>query len=271
MAKLTKQEARRHAQAVEMLKQDVLTSDEKEFVFRNYHEAANHVNGSSGAFFTPFDLAWEFALDAMYNDESRVYKYIDLCAGIGVLSYSLLLRAPNAQITCVEINPDYVEVGKKLVPEATWICGDVTDKDLMASLGFFDCAYSNPPFGAVPSFSGKRGPNYSGSESEYKVIDIASKLASTGSFIIPQMSAGFKYSGVQYYQRDEEDQNDKYYKFQNQTGIYLDIGMGIDTSLDYFQEWKGCKPRVEFAHAEFDDIKPVVVSDDRQFDLFMVA
>ena len=46
-----------------------------------------------------------------------------LCAGIGVLSYAAQLECSDrsrcyADITCVELNPHYVEVGKKVVPEA---------------------------------------------------------------------------------------------------------------------------------------------------------
>lgn len=48
--------------------------------------------------------------------------------------------AAYADITCVELNPHYVEVGKKVVPEATWICADVLDPFLPDLLGQFDFA-----------------------------------------------------------------------------------------------------------------------------------
>jgi len=262
MAKLTKAEARAHAQAMEYLQQDQLTEEQKDFVFTHFHEAAYHVNGAAGAFFTPLELAWDFALDAVYNDEQKQFRYLDMCAGIGVLSYCLLKRKPGEQVTCVEINPDYVAVGKKLVPEARWICGDITDLALQEQLGFFDCAYSNPPFGAVPSFKNKRGPHYSGQEAEYKVIDIASQLAKNGNFIIPQGSSGFKYSGHSSYERDETD---KYKKFHAQTGIHLDLGLSIDTTAEGYGRWKTCNPRVEFVVAEFDEI------ERDQLDLFSAA
>lgn len=61
-----------------------------------------------------------------------------LCAGIGVLSYAAQLECSDrsrcyADITCVELNPHYVEVGKKVVPEATWICADVLDPFCLTS------------------------------------------------------------------------------------------------------------------------------------------
>jgi hypothetical protein len=64
MAKLTRAQAKSHAAAVERLQQDHLTEDDKEFVYRNWNEGANHVNGAAGAFFTPFDMAFDFAIDA---------------------------------------------------------------------------------------------------------------------------------------------------------------------------------------------------------------
>jgi 2-polyprenyl-3-methyl-5-hydroxy-6-metoxy-1,4-benzoquinol methylase len=39
-------------------------------------------------------------------------------------------------MVCIEKNPDYVAVGRKVVPEATWICADVFD--LPADLGRYD-------------------------------------------------------------------------------------------------------------------------------------
>ena len=91
MAKLTKKQTMAHEQAVDILKKDVLTDDDKEFVFNNWHEAANHNNGANGAFFTPLDMAWDFALDVPGT------KIIDLCAGIGVLAYTAMCRLKHNQ------------------------------------------------------------------------------------------------------------------------------------------------------------------------------
>ncbi|MGF6431204.1 hypothetical protein [Bradyrhizobium elkanii] len=64
MAKLTKVEAKAHAEAVVLLNKDVLSYDERVFVLDNWHEGANHINGSAGAFFTPTGLAGDFAIEA---------------------------------------------------------------------------------------------------------------------------------------------------------------------------------------------------------------
>ena len=172
MAKLTKAQRKAHAEAEAILTKDRLTEDEREFVFRNWHEGAEFINGEAGAFFTPFDLAGDFALDGAGG------RVIDLCAGIGVLSYFVGQRARYGsratELTCVEINPKYCEVGRKLVPEARWINADVFDwREL--DLGRYDIAIGNPPFGRVRRSA--NGPRYRGSEFEFHVIDIAAELA----------------------------------------------------------------------------------------------
>jgi hypothetical protein len=90
MAKLMKAQRKAHAEAKAILTKDRLTEDERGFVFRNWHEGANSISGAAGAFFTPYDLAGDFALDGAAG------RVIDLCAGIGVLSYFIGERAREA-------------------------------------------------------------------------------------------------------------------------------------------------------------------------------
>src|SRR5262249_47611369 len=78
-------------------------------------------------------------------------------------------RGTQLEIVCIEQNPDYVTVGKKVLPEATWICANVLD--LPASLGRFDCAIANPPFGRIKSTGA--APRYTGAEFEYSVSRLA--------------------------------------------------------------------------------------------------
>lgn len=52
-------------------------------------------------------------------------------------------------------------------------------------------------------------------------------------WVVPQSSAGFVYSGAQYYDRRETQ---KYVKFHNQAGYTLQPGVGIDTSI-YRDDW----------------------------------
>ncbi len=246
MAKLTKAEAKAHQQACDLLKKDVLTEEEKFFVIDNWQESATHINSAAGAFFTPYELARDFAIETFAG------RIIDLCAGIGILSFAASMKLRWSQtpfdLTCVEINPDYVAVGKKLLPEARWIEGSVFDV-LDMDLGHFDLAISNPPFGKIKRTEGKGAPRYTGAEFEFHVIDIAAHLANYGVFILPQMSAGFKYSGSQHYRRDTSG---KAFDFQQKTGIYLGPSCGIDTAC-HKDAWRGVSPICEVVCCDFEE------------------
>lgn len=250
MARLTKAEAKRHASAEALLRQDTLTEEEQDYVLENWQESAEHVNGSAGAFFTPQGLARDLNLEV----SSSAGSIVDLCAGIGSLSIAIwrsrVARASWEEVAlprlvCVEINQHYVEIGKKLLPEAEWICGSIFD--LPPDLGTFDVAVSNPPFGRVQRDGS--GPTYTGSEFEFHVVDVAAQVARYGVFVLPASSAGFDYSGAPYFR---ETSSDKVDRFTTQTGLRLDAGIGIDTSI-YDQDWHGVSPRVEIACADFEE------------------
>lgn len=261
MAKLTRQEQKLHQEAQDLLRKADLTDDEQEIIFKQWFPSADHNISVSGAFFTPFELAGELRIDAGSG------RIIDLCAGIGTLAYWCLrypweLGAQN-ELVCIEINPTFVEIGKKLLPQATWICADVFDVPNM-ELGHFDKAIANPPFGRI-SRHGRSAPRYNGSEFVFHVLDIASDIADYGAFIIPQGIAPFRYSGVQRYQ---EQAPSTYTAFKEQTAIELDAGCGIDTSL-FQDQWKGTKPAVEIVCADFIEARERRIP--AQKDLFSFA
>lgn len=240
MSKLTKAQAKAHQAATDLLRKDFLTEDDRWFVLENWQESATHINSTAGAFFTPCGLARDF------NIEVTGPRILDLCAGIGALAFmawnkSMWGREP-VEIVCVELNPDYAAVGRKILPEATWIVADIFD---LPDLGHFDCAISNPPFGAIKR-QGK-APRFTGREFEYHVIDIASDLADYGVFILPQMSAPFIYSGHPHY---EVRESDNYRAFSKATGIELGSNCGIDTSY-YRDDWRGVAPSVEIVTTDF--------------------
>lgn len=251
MAKLTKAQSKQHQAACNLLAKETLTFDEKLFVYENWQEGADCDNGSRGAFFTPVDLANDFTIEMIGPD------VVDLCAGIGVLSFLYYHGCygyrnhgdSKPRITCVEINHRYVEVGKKLLPEANWICADIADIAEIGGIGHYDCAIANPPFGKCVTIS--NAPYYNGSEAEYQVIDIASTLADYGVFIIPQMSSPFVYSGAQYY---HERESRKYDKFARSTGITLEPGCGIDSTA-HVNAWHGVSPVCEVVCCDFSEIK----------------
>lgn len=246
MAKLTKAQAKAHAQACDLLTKPVLTEDDKEFVLRNWNEGANHVNGAAGAFFTPYDMAFDFALDVSGP------RILDLCAGIGMLSYAIWYRSAwddrRPEIVCVERNADYLAVGQKILPEATWVHADALDV-LDLGLGRFDSAISNPPFGNIKRT--RNAPRYTGKDFEFHIIDMASHIANYGTFIVPQMSAGFNYSGRRNYERQTSG---KAVAFQELTGMHFDAGSGVDTA--YFQnDWKGVSPLCEIVCVDFTEAR----------------
>lgn len=240
--KLTKQQRKLHNQALAYLEKDTLTLEEKWFVIEHFHEGAEGDNSHAGAFFTPWELARDFAIDVSDG------PIVDLCAGIGILSFVWMhnraWEQATPEITCIERNPYYVEIGKKILPEAKWICADVFD--VWQDIGTFWTAISNPPFGRIKTE--KRGPNYSGKLFEYKIMDIASQIADHGTFIMPQQSAGFKYSGAHYYQRQD---NRAYTSFVKDTGLHLDAGCGVDTS-QYKDSWKSTSVMTEIVCCDFN-------------------
>lgn len=155
MARVTKKESQLRLKVMELVHSDrQLTEDDKEFIFNNYRGDGI---GATGAFFTPEMLAWDFMLDAGCSDDC-----IELCAGIGRLSYYQFIRNKPSHITCVELNPEYVLIGKRVLPQAEWITGDALQ---YTPDRFYRVAYGNPPFGKINT-SGAYTGRYTGSEFE---------------------------------------------------------------------------------------------------------
>lgn len=264
MAKLTKAEIKRHERALAVLDKPSLTDDDREIVFKNYHPGASFMNGKGGAFFTPWDLASDFSLEL--NGSHRV---LDVCAGIGILSMMKYWRSgwpadtqDRLEITCVEINPAYCEIGKRLAPWANWINADIFDMDVKA-LGAFDAVYGNPPFGKV--WRPRNGPRYKGPHTELHIIDWCAQFAPFGVFIVPQMSAPFRYSGVRCFEALKQGRG---VEFQQQTGITLDVGIGVDCSI-FRDQWMGASPAIEIVTADYSTARPD--ESARQLDLLDAA
>ncbi|MFR9753937.1 methyltransferase [Nocardia sp. 004] len=248
MAKLTKSQEKLHAQALELVElKRALTEDEKLFVLEHFQELSTASNSTHGAFFTPVGLARDLSLHV----PDHAHQIIDLCAGIGGLSFGCrdLLRRwngmPPREFVCVERNPEYVRIGKRILPEAQWICGDILDVPSMG-LGWFDLAIANPPYGSIKRASNASG--YNGRKFEYHTIAVAAQIADQGVFIIPQNSAPFTYSGKSFYTPDTGDR--EYQKFLQETGLTLEASCGIDTSY-YSNDWHGVSPTVEIVTVDF--------------------
>lgn len=243
MAKLTKPQIKAHREAEALIEcERELDDDEREFILDNWQESATHINSAAGAFFTPRSLARDFAIE-VDGSSCNAGTLIDLCAGIGSLTYAVAHRF--RRIVCIEINEAYARIGRRVVPEAEWIVCSAFDPRVL-DLGRFAWAISNPPFGRIKA-DDYVGP-YKGGEFEYKVIETASGIADFGAFILPQMSAPFRYSGRAGY---EPDESDKARKFREQTGIVMEPNCGIDTSI-YKDEWRGVAPVCEIVVCEFE-------------------
>ena len=119
MARISTHKYNLHEKAVSLLAKTALTLDEKHFVLEHFHEAANNNNGKAGAFFTPLSLAQEFVVHAPTPCKKGAVRILDLCAGIGALSFCMARAyewsaSESCELVCVELNPDYVAVGKKV-------------------------------------------------------------------------------------------------------------------------------------------------------------
>lgn len=239
MSKLTKPEIRIHDKACELLalSRD-LTYDERLYVLDNWQESAQHVNSRSGAFFTPSSLARDLSV---YTPDGGTL--LDLCAGIGTLAFHCLSNTPHTRLTCVEVNPDYVEVGRKVVPEAEWVCADVFDLPEDIRRTDWDCVVCNPPFGKSKSVP------MSGVTFDLNVLAVAVRLSQYGVFFLPQMSCPFVYSGCSGYNRRPSR---AWEQFNAKCGGHNVAGLDkIDLmclSIDcgqYKNEWRGVTPNVE--------------------------
>ncbi|CAK7042547.1 MAG: hypothetical protein PEPC_01813 [Peptostreptococcus russellii] len=250
--KLSKEQRKKHQQAEVLLSKEELTFDDKVFVLNNWLPGEKNDIGKIASFFTPSNMAWDFCIETGIRQGS----IIDLCAGIGMLSFQMLrFTNMSTKITCLEINEQFVEVGKKIIPEANWICGDVMDQDLIKSIGTFDYAISNPPFGNVKTGSSSNWLKYRGNEFEYKVIEIGSNLANyRGTFILPQSSCPFRISGTNYYKDGPAFRSKKYETFDKQSNLSLTPNNGFDLSI-YQNEWVGTNVLCEFAHCEYEELR----------------
>ncbi|GHG07179.1 methyltransferase [Thalassotalea marina] len=255
MSRISTRNRQLHDKALELCNSDILNHSEREFVLDHFHEAAAHNTGVSGAFFTPLALAQEFSAYCPFPNRKHI-RILDLCAGIGALSYAFARTfswgtSVTCELVCVEQNPDYVSVGKKVVPEATWVQLDVTDIDSLLALGQFDYVISNPPFGAVSTFSSAKRICYTGNNAAYNVLEIATLMAPSGCFILPQQLSGFKFSGVDYFQSNVTEQVNK---FVDETGIILEPTCFSGCNA-HAVNWKSKVPLVEFVAADFAEEK----------------
>ncbi|MGV9814754.1 N-6 DNA methylase [Streptomyces cellulosae] len=235
--RLTRSQAKNHELAMELVDADRdLTFEEKEFVLDHYQPSASTRQALDGAFFTPRSLARTLAAHDIGCDRPGE-RIIDLGAGIGHLAFETfhdrdreLLNLPLYEIVCVEKNPEYVRVGRRVLPEARWIEGDLLDVPDMG-LGEFDIAISNPPFGAIPR--SRDAAAYRPRQFEYHAIVTAARVAKRGVFIVPRDSV---------HGAEPSERTAAYKRFTQATGIRLNRWWG--DADEWIDEWGSVRPRV---------------------------
>jgi SAM-dependent methyltransferase len=199
MSKITKQQLKQHEKAEELLwgSDRQLNHDEVAFCLEHWDPRAasgKHV-AQNQAYFTPMTLARDVGM-YVGGDGRRV---VDIGAGTGRLAYAVLCanywNPRQVSVTAVEFNPEYVRIGRRLLPEVEWVEGDFYDLALWQSLPRFDEAISNPPFGKIVTshdtgWIGYRGP------AGLTVAAIGLQVAQLGiKMILPQSQTIFRYSG----------------------------------------------------------------------------
>lgn len=216
MGGLSKLDWQAHEGAEALLRLErALTDDEVERVLADWNPQARHNAGAAGAYFTPPQLAHDLAALAHISEGGR---YLDLCAGIGRLTWALSVSHRYASprekartaYTCVEINPEYCAVGRRLMPWADWVCGSAFDPALIASLGTFDVGIANPPFGRVRTRGDAKGwLRYRGS-ADLQACEVLARLCTQGALVImPQSSLPWGRDGREQFSADYRAWSDR--------------------------------------------------------------
>ena len=261
MARLTKPQEKKHDEALSLLSLNrKLKDEETEFVFRHYSAMATHRVAKGAIYFTPYEIASELAVMARLQGGGRV---IDYAAGIGVLTHHMLISeywdAKPKHHVCVEIDPEFVEVGKKLLPRVEWVCGNIFDRELVQSLGTFTIGIANPPFGVVPSLASGKVWLKAKVPAHLATVELMVRMCQYGGFVImPRV--------------DQE--------YQPQTGRLSDalqrlltafpglhVGMCMDLDWDQYPKWQGANPDtviVDVSVNDMDDSIPLGFADVNQ-------
>lgn len=267
MPRLTRRDETDHERAEKLLALPrELTEDEIMEVFEKFHPGARHLQAKNAAFFTPYTVADVVAR----NTSIRGNRVLDLGAGIGMLTWAMFKWAywePAEEIVCIELNPEYVEVGRRLVPQATWICGDMFNLDLLRSLGKFDAVVCNPPFGKGNSGDADKSWLSVKSPLHFQALEVGLRMSDgAATFVLPRVDLPWLYSmypedvdlakkfagarrGHEFVDPDRHSQN-----LRRFLKAFPEAHFGCvseDVAL-YVDEWKNVHARVEVVNVGFE-------------------
>jgi hypothetical protein len=137
----------------------------------------------------------------------------------------------------VEFNPEYVRVGRRLLPEVEWIEGDFYDLKLWQFLPRFDEAVSNPPFGKAVTTCDTKWIGYRG-PAGLMVAAIGLRVARLGvKMILPQSQTIYRYSGREH-------------GGGRRNGVYAESYPG------YLEKFLAGRPELEWDHSSLDTEQP---------------
>lgn len=250
MGKITRMQSKKHDEAMALVSLTrKLTQDEVEFVFENFNPMATQNVGKGAIFFTPLDLAWELAINSACDG-----SVIDLAAGIGVLSYCHWQRSGKTKRhVAIELNSEFVEIGKKLLPHVEWYCGNVFDLELLRKIGAnFDVAICNPPFGNILSGKNCDWIKTKNCPIETGIIEIALRMSYNGGvFILPEKYNDFELDDLKQHRTKKEFCRES----EKLRDIFGDIYFSPwESNVEDEVVWQGVKPNVKIIDISTDDV-----------------
>lgn len=247
--------------------------DKIEYIYENYDPSMDDNVTERGVFFTPIGLAQDFNI---FTHKSG--HIVDVCSGIGMLSYKLLCYAYYSNhiesLTLIEYNPKFTEIAKRLISplsaynsdnrivninfitadayaKETW--GNVISSLPLSANGKFNLMISNPPYGKLPASEKSKYYDHLKylSERELMAVELCTKYAKHGQFIMPPSSCECIFSGRPYYERRPSSKVDRLRKALGEDVFFHMEIDGIDCSI-YRDEWKNTKITTEVVSINLD-------------------
>ena len=115
------------------------------------------MNNAYGDFQTPPDLALETVKHVLAGKEYDTI--VEPACGVGAFLKAGFDAWPNANVLGVEINPEYVEAAKSLVPKANVVCADALRYEWSGIDGGKILVLGNPPWVTNSEQGGRRSDN----------------------------------------------------------------------------------------------------------------